>query len=164
MRLTLFSPGRRWRVDQKPDDKYRDRPFDFLILGPGTKPDRKLCRIEVVGHDHPCCPTCQHGMESEYTHKHLKRYARLVEETAPSATSREATNMAAKLPKITKVEVLLTEGTDSIKLTLDAPTPFPEMQYKAFATIETQAGYGVKWCKDVLGVEPDRVINTRSSR
>ena len=38
------------------------------------------CRIEYEGHTGPCGQFCHHGMEQDYGHKHLKKYATLVEE------------------------------------------------------------------------------------
>lgn len=62
--------------------------------------------------------------------------------------------------RVIKATVLLTNGTDKICLTLNTPTPFPEMGYPATATIDTRCGYGEEWCKTVLGIEPE-VINTK---
>lgn len=87
MRRTPFSPGRRWHC--VPEDK---APFDFVVLGPGTQPLYKRCRIEVEGHDparlcgtlsmlHRCFYRCSHGLEQDYSHKHLKKYATLIEDT-----------------------------------------------------------------------------------
>jgi hypothetical protein len=60
--------------------------------------------------------------------------------------------------KVKKITILLHEGTDRISLELDAPSPFPEMKYKASAVIEARHGYGVEWCRTVLGREPDEII------
>lgn len=46
-------------------------------------------------------------------------------------------------------------GPDTITLTLDAPTPFPEMGYDAQMRIEARKGYGIQWCKEVLQLEPE---------
>lgn len=63
--------GQRWRVDRSDG-----RPcFTFVIVGPGTKPDRKLCRVE---YDQPNGMT-RVDFHAEYTHKHLKKHAVLVE-------------------------------------------------------------------------------------
>ena len=61
---------------------------------------------------------------------------------------------------IKKVTVLLTYGTDQITLTLDGPTPFPEMKYELQARIEARQGYGAQWVRENLGVEP-KIIETR---
>ena len=46
-------------------------------------------------------------------------------------------------------------GTDRISIVLDLPTPYPVMGYEACAKIETAEGYGVKWCRDNLGIDPE---------
>lgn len=61
--------GQRWRCASN-----RYGAFDFVIIAPGSKPDRKRCRLEYLD------PSSRsHGNEAEYTHKHLKRYGVLVE-------------------------------------------------------------------------------------
>lgn len=45
-----------------------------MILGPGDKTGEKRCRLE---YDDPRAPF--HNHESFYSHKHLKKYAKLVE-------------------------------------------------------------------------------------
>lgn len=74
-----YAIGQRWRV--KDWDQHRERePFWFVIIGPGSKADRKLCRLEVPadrrskfgGFSH-------HGLQQEYTHKHLRKSATLEE-------------------------------------------------------------------------------------
>ena len=64
--------------------------------------------------------------------------------------------------KATKVTVVVSPtSTDTIYITLDAPTTFPEMGYKPFFKIEARKGYGVQWCMENLGVEPEvQEINT----
>ena len=58
--------------------------------------------------------------------------------------------------KVKRVIVQInTGGLDRVCLTLDGPTPFPDCGYDGNATIEVRAGYGVQWCKAVLGVEPE---------
>lgn len=71
-----YQVGQRWRCER---DKEGRESFTFVILGPGSKPDRKLCKIVW---DRP------HGYEQiseseprEFTHKHLKKYAVLQEES-----------------------------------------------------------------------------------
>lgn len=76
---TPFAIGRRWSCQENPG---RAR-FWFVIIGPGTnrndKPaaSYKRCRIEV----HPDDITSQRpgyktdGLESTYSHKHLKKHA-----------------------------------------------------------------------------------------
>ena len=63
--------------------------------------------------------------------------------------------------KITKITVIVTDGTDKISLYLDAPSAFPEMGYPACANVEARHGYGVEWCRKTLGRDPDEVIETR---
>lgn len=58
--------------------------------------------------------------------------------------------------KINKVVVLRRRNaTDLIYLTIDAPTPFPNMKYEAKFSGEAQHGYGVEWVKSTLGVDPE---------
>lgn len=64
--------------------------------------------------------------------------------------------------KVKKVSILTGHGQDRISLTLDAPTPYPECGYEAEAVIETRAGYGEQWCRDVLGIDAPEVINART--
>jgi hypothetical protein len=55
--------------------------YDFVILGPGSTPRHKLCRLEMLGHILKCGSRfCSHGLEQEYSHAHLKKYGVLVEE------------------------------------------------------------------------------------
>jgi hypothetical protein len=61
---------------------------------------------------------------------------------------------------VKRVTVLISTGTDKIDLELNAPTSFPEMGYPASAGIEARHGYGVEWCKTVLGVDPE-IIDAR---
>jgi hypothetical protein len=80
-RITPFSVGRRWKF--KEADRYHafgPPARFFVVVGPGERPNTKLCRIEVEGHGGPCeMRHCLHGVEQDYSHKHLKRYATLVE-------------------------------------------------------------------------------------
>ena len=63
---------------------------------------------------------------------------------------------------IKRVTVLITNsGPDKIGLELNAPTPFPEMNYGASADIHARHGYGVEWCRKALGVEPE-IIDART--
>lgn len=73
-RITPFSVGQRWYCDRSKGPNPYNRPnFTFVILGPGPKPNTKVCRLEC---DDPSDST--HGTESEYPHSHLKKYATLV--------------------------------------------------------------------------------------
>ncbi len=65
---------------------------------------------------------------------------------------------------VTKITVLIQGGTDKITLYFNAPSPFPEMKYPANAVIEARQGYGVEWCRTVLGREPDEIIDTEKLR
>lgn len=69
-------------------------------------------------------------------------------------------NQEIKL-KVTKVQVLLTFGPDQISVHLDCPTPFPNMGYEPIMDIKAQYDGGVVWCREVLGIEPDEIINVR---
>ena len=75
-RVTPFSIGRRWYCDNTAGS----RPsFTFIIIGPGLKAWEKTCRLE---YEDPRIPS--HGIEGVYTHKHLKKYAKLVEVLKPN--------------------------------------------------------------------------------
>lgn len=64
-----YVTGQRWQV-RRPERPGSD--FDFVIVGPGSKPDRKVCKVEyLVEH------AWQKNFEAEFTHRHLKRYAKL---------------------------------------------------------------------------------------
>jgi len=67
--------------------------------------------------------------------------------------------MQTLLLKINRCSVLCTEdGTDIIFLYPDIESPFPEMKYPAAIEMQARKGYGVEYCKKVLGLEPE-VIN-----
>jgi len=69
-RITPFSVGQRWYCD----NSATGRPsFTFVILGPGFKSYEKRCRLEYDDPRHP-----HHNLDGEYTHKHLKKYGKLV--------------------------------------------------------------------------------------
>ena len=58
--------------------------------------------------------------------------------------------------KVKRATVLLSKhSSDHINLELDMPTPFPTMGYPAHATIQAEAGCGVQWVKDNLGMEAE---------
>ena len=57
--------------------------------------------------------------------------------------------------KIKKAKVLITDGTDIINLYLDADTAFPEMKYEPVMKMEARKGYGVEYCREKLGFEPE---------
>lgn len=68
------------------------------------------------------------------------------------------------MPQLTlnyfKVSVLINRrtGPDLIYIRLKDKTAFPNLpDCQATATIETQKGLGVDWCRNVLGVEPEIV-------
>ena len=63
--------------------------------------------------------------------------------------------------KVLKAVVIQSGGTDKITLHLDAPTPFPEMDYEAIAHVEARQGYGPEWCRTVLGVDPEVIKTSR---
>jgi hypothetical protein len=71
-RKTPFSVGQRWYCD----NSATGRPsFTFVILGTDmlTRPNEKLCRLEYDDPSDIC-----HGIVQPYSHKHLKKYAKLV--------------------------------------------------------------------------------------
>ena len=57
--------------------------------------------------------------------------------------------------KIKSVQVLVGIGPDKISLNFsdDMPTPFKNSDDPGNAVITAQAGYGVTWCKEVLGLK-----------
>lgn len=63
MRFPQYKIGAKWKT--------HDGEGIFTIIGLGSKSDRKLCRYNSAYYD-------QRGIiiEQEYTHKHLKRYAK----------------------------------------------------------------------------------------
>ena len=66
---------------------------------------------------------------------------------------------------IVKVEVLLTNASDLICLTLDLEGPFPADELKHINPVfklDVAHNHGVEYCEKVLGLRIDRVINTRS--
>jgi hypothetical protein len=50
-------------------------------------------------------------------------------------------------------------GPDQVDLLLDMPPAFPECGYDGVASIKTRQGYGIQWCRENLGIEPE-VIRT----
>jgi hypothetical protein len=71
MKYPQYQIGAKWRVE-------RDRnSFTFTIIAQGSKPGHKLCRVEwyVENFNHK-------NFESEYSHKHLKKYATYIVEAA----------------------------------------------------------------------------------
>lgn len=65
--------------------------------------------------------------------------------------------MATKITLNAKTVAVLVNlpGTDEIHITLDEPTPFPAMGYDGSAKIHVAKGFGIEWCKAILGVEPE---------
>lgn len=57
--------------------------------------------------------------------------------------------------KVKSVQVLVGLGPDKITLNFsdDTPTPFKNSGDPGDAVITAQAGYGVTWCKEVLGLK-----------
>jgi hypothetical protein len=64
--------------------------------------------------------------------------------------------------KVKSATVITGIGTDKVSLRLEHSSPFPAMQYEAFATIETASGYGAEWVRYELGIEP-KIINTKGN-
>ena len=73
-RVTPFSVGQRWYC-KRISDKYNRPNFTFVIIGPGEKPNEKLCRLESDDPENDST----HNTEQEYSHAHLKKFAVLVE-------------------------------------------------------------------------------------
>lgn len=61
--------------------------------------------------------------------------------------------------KIKSVQVLVGLGPDKISLNFsdDTPTPFKSSGDPGDAIITAQAGYGVTWCKEVLGLKESEI-------
>jgi len=84
---TAFATGSRWFCDRREELK---PSFTFVIVAK-SKAGQVLCRLELEGHDpdhtdcwplprwERCKPDCYHGLTQTYSHKHLKKYARLLE-------------------------------------------------------------------------------------
>jgi len=51
--------------------------------------------------------------------------------------------------------MLIGRGPYEVHILLDMPMPFPECGYEGNAKITVRAGYGVQWCKENLGVDPE---------
>lgn len=75
MKATPYSVGRKWFCNAAEINGRTS--FHFVIVGPGSKPDRKRCRLEGL-EGHHRMPA--EGQVHEYTHKHLKKYGTLVPE------------------------------------------------------------------------------------
>ncbi len=83
--LTPFSVGRRWRCTKRRRDEGRV-VYDFIILGAGknikNKPSKyhSRCRIEVLAEDRAAKRPGykSHGMESTYSHVHMRKVATLM--------------------------------------------------------------------------------------
>lgn len=72
MRITDFSVGRKWRCERE------ERPhFTFLIVGNGSKPGWKRCLIIPDKH-FPSTRAADQPLEQEYSHRHIKKCARLL--------------------------------------------------------------------------------------
>lgn len=76
-----YEIGQRWYCDKRSNPNLRncDRAgsnFWFVIIGKGSKPGQKLCRLELENPEKALFyEKGNHGMEQEYTHKHLQKYA-----------------------------------------------------------------------------------------
>ncbi len=57
--------------------------------------------------------------------------------------------------RFNKVEVLLTDREDEVCFTLDLPTASPVFKDPVVATLKAAQGYGVRWVRESLGVEPE---------
>ena len=76
-RITNYSVGRRWRCQRA------DRiSFDFVIIGPGNRPDTKKCRLEPLPGQESLFGKQRikdfRGADASYPHRHLKKVAILV--------------------------------------------------------------------------------------
>lgn len=69
MKKTKFSIGQRWFCES---DKYGNA-VTFIIIGPGKNSRHKICRLEFKVTSNKV-----HGLEQDYSHLHLKKYAVLI--------------------------------------------------------------------------------------
>ena len=109
--------------------------------------DPKLFRALNRVDDELCYPVSFEGKEIGYV------YESGLEKVEPK-------QMQPNL-KIKKAILLLTGGTDVIKLTIDAPSSFPDMGYDTTITMECKQGYGETYCKEILGLNPE-IISLRT--
>jgi len=58
------------------------------------------------------------------------------------------------LKDVVQVQILISQGTDTIMIKLKDTTAFPDVQYNTTIKIEAQKGKGIKWCREYLKVEP----------
>lgn len=88
MKPSPFAIGQRWYCDRSmSSNPYRRPPFWFVIIGPGHTRDRKRCRLEVDHTNEQVRRNNGHGLEQDYTHKHLKKYGRLASQWPQSPAS-----------------------------------------------------------------------------
>lgn len=92
---TEYSDGRVWRCE-------RDRnSLSFVILGKGSKPNTKICRVvDDVSPHHGCRE--RPAFKSEFTHSYLKKHAVLLTEAKASKLSETQEKMTAAHNEITK--------------------------------------------------------------
>lgn len=57
--------------------------------------------------------------------------------------------------KVKNVQLLITDGTDLIRITIDGESSFPTMKYPTVMKIECQKGYGKEYCENILGLTPE---------
>lgn len=65
--------------------------------------------------------------------------------------------------KIKHIQVILASGPDTIILTPDLETPFPNMKDPASLKMDAQKGYGIEWVRKVFGREPDEIISSTTA-
>jgi len=60
--------------------------------------------------------------------------------------------------KIKRITVVQGRGPDTIYLEPELASPYPNLKYPASIKIDTAAGNGVTYCREVLGLEPDDLV------
>lgn len=64
---------------------------------------------------------------------------------------------------VSKVTVIISDGEDQVVMTLKAPTPYPNLNYAAQATLRAAQGHGIQWVRETMKVEPE-VIDVSALR
>jgi hypothetical protein len=72
--------------------------------------------------------------------------------------------------KITHIHRVITNSNDTVHITIQAPTAYPELdkiepgKYPAVLQIQTRYGYGLEWIKETFNCEPDENTDVRTKR
>jgi len=60
---------------------------------------------------------------------------------------------------VKKAAILVDFTNDSIHLTLDMPSTYPQIGYEPIMKIDLAAGHGLQWCQDNLGIKNPEIIS-----